>query len=180
MTIEQKEYKAAERIPMSVEISKTGPTITAADIAAFESRIGHELPADYRKFLLKYNGGRPGHNVVRGEERNDVAVQIFFGIRDHEYYDLDAQWRMMRGRVLDDQLAIAIDGFGNLICLALEDDDYGTVYFWDHECEADEGEEPSYDNLTRLASSFTDFWVRMEPFDPKAFLAELDRQDPPE
>ena len=165
---------------MSVELNETGPPIEAATIIAFESRIGLELPMDYREFLHKYNGGRPGHNFVRGIETDSCSIKMFLGIRTDEYYDLDIEWRWTRGRIFPGHLSIAIDSFGNRFCLALGAEDYGTVYFWDHDCEADEGEDPSYDNLARLADSFTDLWVRMEPWDPEAFLAELDGQDLPE
>jgi hypothetical protein len=31
------------------------------------------------------------------------------------------------------------------------------ILYWDHEEEADEGEEPTYDNVYLIANSFTDF-----------------------
>ena len=35
-----------------------GPSITEADVVAFEKRLGPSLPEDYRRFLLEVNGGR--------------------------------------------------------------------------------------------------------------------------
>ena len=157
---------------MPVELSECGAAITSADVVAFELRIGFELPADYRAFLLKYNGGRPGPNMIRNAEIGDCCVKQYFGIREEEHFSLETKWQRMRQRVLADQLAIAIDDFGNLFCISVGTDDYGALYFWDHEWEAEEGEEPSYQNLTRLAVSFSDFWVRMEPFDPRECLGD--------
>jgi hypothetical protein len=40
-------------------MSRRGPSIDDAAIAAFETTLGHPLPDDYRRFLLAVNGGRP-------------------------------------------------------------------------------------------------------------------------
>src|SRR5262249_36153400 len=42
-----------------VPMSKGGPPLTLADIAAFEREVGLELPPEYRGFLLQSNGGTP-------------------------------------------------------------------------------------------------------------------------
>jgi len=157
---------------MPVDFYKRGPAISDADIDAFEKRIGHVLPADYREFLLRINGGRPCFHVIRNQESGDVGVKIFFGICDEEYFDLDAEFRDMRGRWPDRLMSIAIDDCGDRFCLSLDSPNYGAVYYWDHELEAEEGEEPTESNLTYLASSFSEFWERIEPIDRDAYLAE--------
>jgi hypothetical protein len=43
-----------------------------------------------------------------------------------------------------------------LICISIQGDDYGKVYFWDHNWEVTEGE-PDYSNVHPLADSFTEF-----------------------
>jgi hypothetical protein len=50
---------------------------------------------------------------------------------------------------------------GNLICLSLREEDRGTVWFWDHEQEAEEGDPPREDNLTMVAESFDEFASRL-------------------
>ncbi|HEY7327587.1 MAG TPA: SMI1/KNR4 family protein [Gemmataceae bacterium] len=56
-----------------------GPT-TDAQIAAFETYIGHKLPTDYRQFLLQHNGGHPEPDafLLRANEipRNWVPEQV--------------------------------------------------------------------------------------------------------
>jgi ankyrin repeat protein len=42
-----------------VPMTKAGPALTLADLAAFEREAGLELPPEYRGFLLKSNGGTP-------------------------------------------------------------------------------------------------------------------------
>ncbi len=62
------------------------------------------------------------------------------------------------GRIPNSFFPIAYDSCGNLICIPVKGPDRGKVYFWDHEMEAADDEEPSYDNLTLIADSFEDFF----------------------
>jgi SMI1 / KNR4 family (SUKH-1) len=162
---------------MSVEFFQRGPGITGAGVDAFAARIGRALPPDYRAFLLTYNGGRPDQHVIRNTARGDLGVKIFFGIWDREYFDIDAEYETMRDRIFSHHLSIGIDDCGNRFCLSLGPSDFGSVYFWDHEEEADEGEDPSERNLYLVANSFAEFWERMEPIDPDKYLAEQDSLD---
>ncbi|MGD9724271.1 MAG: SMI1/KNR4 family protein [Pirellulales bacterium] len=157
----------------SILLTKQGPCISDADVRCLESRIGRELPADYRAFLLTCNGGRPSYHVIRDPDLGDLGVQLFFGIREDEFYSIDAEHRNMRGRRPERCLCFAIDGCGNAFCLSLGSPDYGSVYFWDHEEEAPEGDGPTEDNVYHLADSFTGFWNRMEPIDPDVYFAEI-------
>ena len=44
--------------PTTVRLQRLPESLPAPqDVAAFESTLGYELPADYREFLLRYNGG---------------------------------------------------------------------------------------------------------------------------
>lgn len=62
----------------AIEIHDTGPALTAADIAAFEERIGQKLPADYRSFVLRTNGGQPASNHVVLKGQGGLALDISF------------------------------------------------------------------------------------------------------
>ena len=54
-------------------------------------------------------------------------------------------------------LPIGCDPGGNQICLVVKGQNYGQVFFWDHEFEADDGNEPTDDNLTFIAPDFDAF-----------------------
>jgi hypothetical protein len=49
-------------------------------------------------------------------------------------------------------------------------------YYWDHEEEAEEDEEPTELNLYHVADSFAEFWDRIEPIDRDVYLAEKERK----
>lgn len=157
---------------MPLKISSCGPQLTELDITAFEKRIGQLLPADYRNFLLAHNGGVPESHVIRNNEVGDLEVQLFYGIREEEYFDIDLLRESMRGRWPERFLAIAIDSFGDFYCLSLSGPDAGEVYFWDHEQEADPDEPATELNLFPIAKSFAEFLYLMEPIDSEEYLRE--------
>jgi hypothetical protein len=41
--------------------------VSDADVVAFEQRLGHVLPDDYRRFILDVNGGVPAPEHMRFE-----------------------------------------------------------------------------------------------------------------
>lgn len=47
-----------------VAITDRGPMLSESEIAAFEAEVGATLPADYREFLLTWNGGRPVPDTI--------------------------------------------------------------------------------------------------------------------
>lgn len=130
------------------------------------------LPADYKEFLLKYNGGSPNFDTF--EIKNDFPdgkssfddVRFFFGIDNNIFskknYDIFKKIKQSKDRIPEQLLPIACDSFGNRICIGIKDKYYGKIYFWDHENEAgsrnpfDNIIKPWWKNITLIANSFTD------------------------
>jgi hypothetical protein len=139
--------------------------LSEPDLVEFEGKLGVTLPADYREFLLEHNGGTPKPNMffISDEEGYGIAKYLFSVHARPRYASLVWNWEASRGRVPATLLPIGGDPFGNLICISLGGDDKGAIYFWDHEREADEGEEPSFDNISFLADSFTTFIKNLMP-----------------
>jgi hypothetical protein len=54
--------------------------------------------------------------------------------------------------------------------------DYGAVFLWDHEEEAEDDVEPTETNLYHVADSFAEFWERIEPIDPDVYPAQKKRE----
>ena len=91
----------------------------------------------------------------------------FFGIRGSgKNGDVLGERIRMAERVPSLFLPIAEAEGGNLVCLSLREKDYGAVWFWDHEEEAEEGAEPTYRNLYVISDSFKKFWGSLQQFDP--------------
>jgi hypothetical protein len=130
----------------------------ASRLARLEQKIRSALPDAYRQFLLQHNGGKPDRRIFsfveNGRESTD-AVRCFYADCDHTLYSIDKKMQVYSGRIPDGCLPIACDPFGNQLLLSVAADDYGVIYFWDHERESSRA--GGKDSLCLLASSFEEF-----------------------
>jgi cell wall assembly regulator SMI1 len=149
---------------MKIEMSKSRKQLCEADIDEAEDLLDTAFPADYREFLLEYNGGRPKYDnfpIENNPSDTHGMINFFFYLKDEGAYNLLKWANRMRGRVPSELIPIAIDPGGNLICLAVAGNNQGKVYFWDHEEEAEEGKTPTYDNVYAIADSFNQFLTNL-------------------
>jgi hypothetical protein len=126
---------AGEGGAMIREMRSTGPPLTRADIEKVEREIGRPFPPEYLSFLLKYNGGRPRPNgfPIAGLEGNPFGtIHTFFGIgRSAESTTLSWNVGILSDRLPSRMIPIGHDESDNIICLLLEGDRSGSVWFWD-------------------------------------------------
>jgi cell wall assembly regulator SMI1 len=135
------------------------PPTNEAAIRQFEVQLNVDLPSTYRSFLLDYNGGRPlrAEFPITGDPLNPSGtINWFFGIHDGQHYDVRRAYSVYQNRVPANFLPIAEDPGGNLICLSIAGNDYGVVYFWDHDYEALSDEVPGYENVYLITNSFAE------------------------
>jgi hypothetical protein len=130
-------------------------------ITEFEARRGVLLPADYKAFLLKSNGGMPTPYVceVPGWHGRGSELGVFYGIHDDPDYQLDGACETYEERVPPDLIPIANDANGNNICIGWKGKREGKIYFWDHEDELDENGDfvQDYRNVFLVANSLQEF-----------------------
>jgi cell wall assembly regulator SMI1 len=116
-------------------ISKNDTAGVAERIDELEARYRIELPEDYKRFLLKYNGGETPCTTMRSG-RSTTRIQHFFAVTDAAAYGIcyyEAN-RYLEDRYLEKGVfPIADDSFGNTISIDITDEGKGTVYFMDHE-----------------------------------------------
>lgn len=148
-----------------------------AQIAAFEQHIGHPLPAAYRAFLLRHNGGHPDPDALTLNTEfgpQEDIVFCFFPLRDLglgtvEVEELDqlktwplhCAWDDLQNDLvnlyeveLDEPLLpIGTDGSTNYFCVVLTGDRAGSIVFLDNETA-----EP-----TALAPGFDEFLASLRP-----------------
>jgi len=127
-------------------------------VKVLESYFFCKFPNAYRQFLLKTNGGKPTkiYFIVKTTKKLGT-VHYFLGISPDRYKGLLEYEKVFCGRIPSNTLAIASDPGGDLILLSVKGQDYGKVYYWDHNWEAEDGQTPDYSNLTLIADSFEDF-----------------------
>ena len=154
---------------MALGWDRPAPPAQEAAIARVERELGIELPADYREFLGRQNGGEPEQNFYPPGEGFGRARYLYSaGPTDLEDIDdLVAEARRSWADPMTDPpedpmdrslLPIGEDAFANLICLKVSGgEDYGAVYFRD----SDVPESP--EAYTRLTDSFTEFFDALRP-----------------
>ncbi|HKY58607.1 MAG TPA: SMI1/KNR4 family protein [Aeromicrobium sp.] len=174
---------------MSIEFLTAKAPAKVSEIAALEARLAAALPEAFRRFLEDRGGGKPIPNQALGESAQPLGVGVnrFFTVEE-----LTERHKDFGQRIPGDLLAIADTEGGNLVCVAVDGDRTGAVYFWDHELEVGEGEPPSEANLTPLAADFERFLECLVPLDVSGteqpmqvvsawidpeFLASLERDD---
>ncbi len=142
-----------------MEIIDFDPSVGSEAIEFFQRVIGVKLPKPYVDFLLRYNGGYPSPDTFKIADWNNASsVHAFYKINSKQSYDdLLECHHTFSERIPSSFLTIASDPGGNQICLAVSGSDYGKVYYWDHENEADNGEIADMGNMALLADNFNDF-----------------------
>lgn len=141
---------------MTVGYRRKEQSAPQAKVDELEQRFGRRLPGAYRDYLHEQDGGRL--------EDNHQAANTIFGVGDvPDWANLWHKLAVYADRVPPWLLPVANDAYGNLFCLSLRDSDEGSVWFWDHEEEADEGEPPAEDNLTHKADNWTAFLESLQP-----------------
>lgn len=140
------------------QLGAGGPTTT--DVELLERLLGTSLPADYRQFLIRTNGGRPEPSAFSFDQYGQLQeslVDWFFTLDSSEKdYQIPKEFEVYTGRIPARLLPIACDPFGNLVLLDLGAKSASAIYFWDHENENMEGD-PWWDNIFFIAPSFTKF-----------------------
>lgn len=142
---------------MPVDFEEAYPPASSIEISRLEIRAGRELPRDYRTFLERQNGG--------WLQDNDQALEKIFSLSDTvpDYVNIWHKLEVFSERVPSWLLPVGQDVYGNLFAISLRDSDLGSVWFWDHEEEADEDEPPTEDNLDIRAPGWTDFLQGLQP-----------------
>ena len=148
--------------------TNSGQPVDTATLDAFEASLGSTLPADYRTFLSTTNGGIPHPDTVHEERQGVIGIRWFLSLgTNSDESSLTAARETWHERHPEGLLPIAVCDGSNLLLLDLEQ---SQVFYWDHDGEADEHDEPRFDNLTPVAESFSALVSSLIDFDP--------RQDP--
>lgn len=148
-----------------MKMTTARPLLSETTLKEFELRLSIKLPQDYCDFMLEHNGGYPVEGwvfdfVETGLERlTSSIVSEFYNIEAPDrklYNDLAARYSDLIDELVipPTLIPIADDVFGNPVMLSVSNDDYGHVYFANHEIE---DPETGYLVMSPIADSFTEF-----------------------
>lgn len=138
-----------------------GPT-DEKTVAAFEEVVGSRLPAEYRDYLLEFNGGKFEKNFFVRKGGIDGRIHSVYGLHAGPTYSkLTERWRLSKcydigesAPGVNDYLVFASTGTGDLLLLALA---AGGVYFLDHEQIEDDPVFGARFNVVLISNSFDEF-----------------------
>lgn len=145
------------------------PVVTESEVTAFEDRIGHRLPDDYRSFLLEVNGGRLGTHTVFV----DGSLNMLFGLNAPDERDDLLSWALnerSRSQLPNrDLLFVGYDDGGRPILLGLAGEHRGEVWLENTSDPRPEDANPRVEwfkrrDMWKLAGSFQEFMNSLKPF----------------
>jgi hypothetical protein len=152
------------------------------DLSSIEGRIGARLPDPYREFVQEFGGAGFAEYVqcvskypMPGPSQSRcVPFAYFYGGRagGAEHLSLALAIENYAARMPPTVVPIASDGGGNQICLGVEHDERGRIFYWDHDNEWDEEDyvdeglvvpdDLAFQNLHVIADSFVDFVEQLQ------------------
>ncbi|MEK6279164.1 MAG: SMI1/KNR4 family protein [Acidobacteriota bacterium] len=139
------------------EILDANEKLDESTVSKLEDSLHIKLPPSYRKFLMDFNGGRPlaRRFTFKGRTRGS-SVDRFLGVHNKEHNNLLDYLETYKERIPPNCFPIAHDPGDNLICISVEGANKGSIYFWDHDWESNDGS-PDYSNLILISDSFDEF-----------------------
>ncbi len=129
------------------------------DIDRFEQKLGVRLAVEYRKFLLRHNGGYFQHTVLfeLPYPRNYMSggiLDAMYGIHGrHGCTSLESAADAYRGRIAAEMLPIGGVNEHEL-CLKVSSEGFGEIHLWDQDLEDVDDEQPFH----FLAATITAFF----------------------
>ncbi len=127
------------------------------------------FPEPYVKYLQVYNDGKLELNYIKIPD-NEITIRYFYGTSEDKIFDLKANYQVYQDRLPSKCVPVAADDCGNLICMSVNTETYGKIYFWDHETmdmNTYENTNLQIENLILISDSFEELCAKINPFDVK-------------
>jgi cell wall assembly regulator SMI1 len=161
--------------------SEPGPRVTEDDVRRFEREFGHELPTDYRAFLLEVNGGHAprSHRVFtlrRGARQDESILRGLFSLNAPDDQDDLATAQKHYNpdvKLPEGFLEIGYDGYGCPVVLPLVGQHRGEVWYFDIEDDSEDWPSDRVEwfdrrDVWKLADSFAEFMAGLRPLEDDA------------
>ncbi|AQY49783.1 hypothetical protein PWEIH_02222 [Listeria weihenstephanensis FSL R9-0317] len=142
-----------------VKITSKNEKLSLDRLEVFEKEHDIRFSTEYRKFLLNYNGGYPDKSTfkIKGEDGEyESILNVLYGIGEM-YDNLEKNFDIFDELVDVGFVPIADDPGGNQICISINKENYGAIYFWEHEL----GNEDELENLFYIAANFDEFLTNL-------------------
>jgi cell wall assembly regulator SMI1 len=138
MNNEKKSINSAEYKSAGTEFEETEKMLTKEDIAQFENTLKAKLPDDFKNHYLKYNGGYPTFEYVKGA-KHIFTINGFMPIK---YGTLSIEQTIedykKSGLIFNDKIPFAYDNGGNIFFISTNQNNYGAIFIGESEFLEDE------------------------------------------
>ncbi|MCW8877941.1 MAG: SMI1/KNR4 family protein [Kangiellaceae bacterium] len=142
------------------------PRISESEILDEFSKYDLSVSKEYISFITEHNGGYPDTELEYVDKEDDeyrISIHCFYGISDVDTrISLFARRGFLKNSLPSPLLSIAEDGIGNEICLGVEGEYFGKIYFWNKDGETPGYEEPTFDNVELITDSLATFLSSLE------------------
>jgi len=154
---------------MLKNMTKTGEPIADSKLVEAEKYFGRPLPASYKEFLLRFNGGVPIESYIDFEGKKlklqGDEIKRFYGMGGKPTNDLIHKMDSIGDNIPKGITFIANTHGGNFFLLSLREDSYGEVFYKDHEYEDQSLFDPENnllpESIVKVADGFVDFLSRL-------------------
>jgi len=154
-----------------LKFQRQGRQVTDSDLAGFEKWLGVGLPAPYRTFLQRRNGGRPSDENCALKSPPHLVVNSIMSLDDDdESRDLreNVQSAWKRKGIPKELIKVAFDDGGGYFLLGVKGDHAGEVWFYRPESDdgPKRGEWSTRKAYRKLATTFDEFLGMLGPIKP--------------
>ena len=125
----------------------------------FCSEKGFEFPEYMIDFMTVNNDCEFGDNYIEVDGEK-YSIKYMYGATKENYSSIVKQYEEYLDRIPEGLVPIGRDEFDNQICIAMDSDHYGEIYFWDHEFMEpifEEETELEINQMPLLANNFNEF-----------------------
>lgn len=151
-----------------VNVNLSGQTFNEEKFESFCKKYGLVFPKLYTDFLKKYNDSELDSNIIAGTEDLGIYIRYFYGTTNDDFSNIEEVYQSYFNRMPSKCIPIADSDFGNQICMSLQNENYGKIYFWNHETMDTDYEEKcklAFGDMILLADSFESLLDKIVPFE---------------
>ena len=154
-------YKKYQKNDIIRSYNINNPTMDEINFFCKKNKI--DLSDDYKNFLVKFNGGTPDKSIFRIADFECVLNSLLMlasaaGI----YYSIENYMENYKLRIPSVTVPIGYSPGGDLFLMKTSEPDFGVIYYWRHDLEAEFDGRKYWGNVEKIASNFSAFLDGLE------------------
>jgi len=154
-------YKKYQKKEIMKAYNVDNPTF--ADIDCFCKKNKIDLPLDYKDFLNKFNGGIPDKSIFRTDNSECVLNSLLMMAGKSDINEcIEAYMQNYKPRIPAGTMPIGYSPSGDLFLIKTSAPDFGCMYYWRHDFEAESNGRVYWGNIEKIASDFSSFLDGLE------------------